>query len=119
MDAKRDFNYVHAEADIDWETANLRVWVDGGSRAAEKTSASAYLIKIADAKHPKLRILAAGSKFHFAPATASLAIEAEAMKTAWEMVRHFDNKHVRFEESFVKNSKRVRFDDCFVKSYCP
>eukprot|EP00973_Karenia_brevis_P007971 1081244-Karenia_brevis.AAC.1 len=32
MDAKQDFHYICEAGMVDWETANLRIWTDGGNR---------------------------------------------------------------------------------------
>eukprot|EP00973_Karenia_brevis_P006911 936708-Karenia_brevis.AAC.1 len=84
MNSKQDFRFRANDPQIEWDSANIRMWIDGGSRAGEQTSASAYLVKVSDRRNPKLRIIAAGAKFHMRPAENSLSIEAEAMRNAWK-----------------------------------
>eukprot|EP00973_Karenia_brevis_P028400 3914977-Karenia_brevis.AAC.1 len=73
MDAKCDFQFRAEDHGVDWDTANLRVWIDGGSRASEGISASAWLIKVCDEQQQDLRIIAAEAAFSFHPAKSSLA----------------------------------------------
>eukprot|EP00973_Karenia_brevis_P023749 3273552-Karenia_brevis.AAC.1 len=80
MDAKEDIHYNGNRSYINWQTANIVAYIDGGSQGEENILASAWLVKVFSSGQPKLRIIAAGARFHEKAVKHGLAVEMKAMQ---------------------------------------
>ena len=92
MDTRSDFEYWATGISIDWKSARILAYIDGGSRSGEDISASAWLLKVVQTHQLQPAIIAAGSKFHPKAAAHSLAIETEAMQEAWYAIQQCEMK---------------------------